>query len=295
MKTDAFKGQVAIVTGASAGIGRALAHKLASQGAKIVIAARRADRLEQVAAECNALGGEVLVLPTDVSDEAQCKALVEQTVAAYGRLDMLINNAGLAAVALFDDFPDLQLFKHTVGANFYGAVHCTYYALPYLKQTQGRIVVMSSLGGKVALPYNTPYVSSKYALHGFYDALRMELACHGVSVTMICPFWVATEFHTAQLNKEGEPRGAAHGRDMYTAKTMTAERCAEITLQAAYKRRREILMGPGFLAEWLKVLAPGLLDWLVIKVFLEPVVRRARAAQTKKEENDPEKVDHARE
>ena len=279
MKPDAFRDQVVIITGASAGIGKALALQLAGQGARIAIAARRVERLEQVAEECRSLGGAVLVVPTDVSDEVQCKALVEQTIAAFGRLDMLINNAGLAAVALFDDFPDLHLFQHTMGINFYGAVYCTYYALPYLKQVQGRIVAISSLGGKVALPYNTPYVSSKYALHGFYDALRMELTHHGVSVTMICPFWVATEFHTAQLNKDGVPRGAARGKDMYTAKTMTAERCAEITLRAAHKRYREVLMGPGFLAAWLKVLAPGLLDWLVVKVFLEPVVRRARAHQ----------------
>jgi NAD(P)-dependent dehydrogenase (short-subunit alcohol dehydrogenase family) len=279
MKPDVFHDQVAIVTGASAGIGRALALKLAGQGARISIAARRVERLEQVAAECRLLGGEALIVPTDVSDEAQCKALVEQTMATFGRLDLLICNAGLAAVALFDDFPDLHLFKHTMGINFYGAVHCTYFALPYLKQTKGRIVVMSSLGGKVALPYNTPYISSKYAVHGFFDSLRMELARFGVSITLVCPFWVATEFHTAQLNKDGEPRGAARGKDMYTAKTMTAERCADITLRASGKRRREVLMGPGYLAAWLKVLAPGLLDWLVIKVFLEPVARRARAAR----------------
>ncbi|HSQ17074.1 MAG TPA: SDR family oxidoreductase [Anaerolineales bacterium] len=279
MKSDAFRDQVVIITGASAGIGKALALQLTGQGARIAIAARRVERLEQVAEECRSLGGAVLVVPTDVSDEVQCKALVEQTIAAFGRLDMLINNAGLAATALFDEFSDLNLFRHTMDVNFFGAVNCTYNALPYLKQAKGRIVVISSLGGKVALPYNTPYVSSKYALHGFYDALRMELARHGVSVTMICPFWVATEFHTAQLNKDGVPRGAARGKDMYTAKTMTAERCAEITLGAAYKRHREVLMGPGFLAAWLKVLAPGLLDWLVVKVFLEPVVRRARAHQ----------------
>src|SRR5512138_3101481 len=111
MKADAFRDQVVIVTGASAGIGKALALLLASQGAKVAIAARRADRLEEVAAECRSLGGETLSIPTDVTDEAQCKTLVEKTVAAFGRLDMLVNNAGLAASAMFDEFPDLQLFK----------------------------------------------------------------------------------------------------------------------------------------------------------------------------------------
>jgi short-subunit dehydrogenase len=281
MKPDVFRDQVVIVTGASAGIGKALALQLARQGAKVAIAARRAQRLEQAAAECRALGGEVLVVPTDVSDEAQCKALVEKTVASFGRLDMLINNAGIAASALFDEFHDLALFRHTMNVNLYGAVCCTYYALPYLKRSRGRIVAISSMGGKAAIPYNTPYCASKYGMHGFYDSLRMELYQHGVSVTVICPWWVVTEFHAAQLTRDGTPRGAAHGRDMYTDKMMSAERCAEITLRAAHKRRREVLMGPGFWAVLLKVLAPGFVDWLAVKIFLEPAIRRAKAAQAK--------------
>ena len=279
MKADAFHGQVVIVTGASAGIGQALALQLARQGAKVAIAARRADRLEQVAANCRQLGGEALVVPTDVSNEDQCQALVEKTIATYGRLDMLINSAGLAVGALFNEFHDLSLFQHTMGVNFYSTVFCTYYALPYLTLSKGRLVAISSLGGKVAIPYNTPYVASKFALHGFCDALRMELSQQGVSVTIICPFWVATEFHEAQMDKDGKPRGE-RGQSFYTKKTMSADRCAEITLRAAYKRRREVLMGPGALGAWLKVLAPGLLDWMVVKVFLEPVIRRVRKAQT---------------
>jgi short-subunit dehydrogenase len=281
MNLNAFRDQVVIVTGASAGIGKALALQLAAQGAKLALAARRLERLEQVAAECRAMGAEILVVPTDVSDEAGCKALVESTIAAFARLDMLINNAGLAASALFEEFPDLSLFRHTMDVNLYGAVYCTYYALPYLKQSRGRVVAISSLGGKAAIPYNTPYCASKYGLHGFYDSLRMELYQHGVSVTLICPWWVATEFHAAQLTKDGMPRGPSRGKDYYTAKTMTAARCAEITLQAAYKRRREVLMGPGALAVWLKVIAPGFLDWLAVKVFLEPAARRAKAAQAR--------------
>ncbi len=279
MKSTTFRCKVVIVTGASAGIGRALALQLAGQGAKVAIAARRADRLEQVAAECRALGGEALVVPTDVSDEAQCKMLVEKTVAAFGQLDMLINNAGLAVIALLEDFPNLDLFRHTMDVNFYGAVYCTYYALPHLKQSRGRIVAISSLGGKAALPYNTPYIASKYAMHGFYDALRMELMQHGVSVTVICPSWVVTEFHEAQMDKDGVPKGP-RGRAIYSEKTMTAERCAAITLRAASGRRREVLMSPGALAVWLKVLAPGLVDWIAVNVFLKAAVRRAQAAQS---------------
>ena len=278
MKRDEFRGLVAIVTGASSGIGRALALQLANQGAKVVLAARRADRLEQVAAICRHAGAEVLVVPTDVRDELQCKALIEKTLEVFGRLDMLVNNAGLAASALFDEFPDLHLFKHTMDVNFYGTVYCTYYALPHLKKTHGRIVAVSSVGGKSAIPYNTPYCASKYAMHGFYDSLRMELYQHGVSCTVVCPWWVATEFHESQLNKDGVPRGE-RGRAYYTKKTMTSDQCAQIVLKAAFKRRREVLMGPGTLAVWLKVIAPGFLDWFAVKVFLESAIRRSKAGK----------------
>jgi short-subunit dehydrogenase len=276
MKSDAFHDHVVIVTGASAGIGKSLALILASRCAEVVIAARRAERLEKIAEARRTFCGEVLIVPTDISDEMQCKALIDKTIVAYGRLDMLINNAGLAASALFDEFPDLQLFKHTVNVNFYGAVYCTYYALAYLKKTHGRVVAISSLGGKAAILYNTPYCSSKYALQGFYDSLRMEVYQSGVSCTVVCPWWVVTEFHESQLNKDGVPRGS-RGRAYYTKNMMTADQCAQIVLNAAYKRRREVLMGPGALAVWLKVLAPGFLDWVSVKMFIEPVIRRAKA------------------
>lgn len=278
MRSNAFHDQVVIVTGASAGIGKSLALMLVSQCAKVVIAARRAERLEAIAEQCRMFCGDVTVFPMDVSDEAQCKQLINTTIATYGRLDMLINNAGLAASALFDEFPDLCLFKHTMDVNFYGAVYCTYYALPYLKKTSGRIVAVSSVGGKAAIPYNTPYCASKYAMHGFYDSLRMELTQHGVSCTVICPWWVVTEFHESQLNKDGVPRGE-RGRTYYTKKMMTADRCAEIILDAAYRRRREVLLGPGTLATWLKLIAPGFLDWFAVKVFLESAIRRAKAGK----------------
>ena len=278
MKADVFRDKVVIVTGASSGIGRSLALHLASQRARVVVAARRAERLELIAEECHQRGGEALVVPTDVSDEAQCKALVEKTVAKFGRLDMLINNAGLSVVAMLEEYPDLHLFRHAMDVNFYGAVHCTYYALPYLKQSRGRIVAISSLGGKAGLPGNTSYCASKYALHGFYDSLRMELLRNDVSITMICPYWVVTEFHESMLDKNGMPRGP-RGRAIYTKNMMTAERCAEIALIAAYKRRRELLMGPGRLTVWLKMIAPGFVDWLSIKMLLKQIIKRTQAGK----------------
>jgi len=274
MKADAFRDQVVIVTGASSGIGRALALQLAEQGAKVVLAARRIDLLEQVSAACRQAGGEALAVPTDVADQAQCRALVEKTVSTFDRLDLLVNNAGLAVIARMEDYSDLALFHHTMDVNFYGAVYCTYYALPYLIRSHGRIVAVSSLGGKAPLPYNSPYIASKFAMHGFFDSLRIELMRHGVSVTIICPSWVVTGFHEAQMDKDGTPRGPG-GRAIYSKNMMTAERCAGIILRAAYRRRREVLMGPGHLITWLKLLTPGLLDRILI-AFLKATVRRAQ-------------------
>ena len=272
MKRDAFRDQVAIVTGASSGIGRALALQLAGQGAKVALAARRAELLEEVAAACRQAGGEALAVPTDVADEAQCKALVEKTIERFGRLDLLVDNAGLTVIARLEDYADLGLFKHVMDVNFYGAVYCTYYALPHLVRSRGRIVAVSSLGGKAPAPYNSPYIASKFAMHGFFDSLRIEMVKYGVSVTIVCPYWVVTGFHEAQLDKDGVPRGP-RGRAIYTEKMMSADRCAAITLQAAEKRQREVLMGPARLVAWLKLLAPGLIDRYVI-AFLKAAVRR---------------------
>lgn len=273
-----FRNHAVVITGASAGIGQAIALRLAEQGARVALAARRADRLAEVAAECRMRGGEAIVVPTDVRDEAQCRSLISRAVGEFGRLDVLVNNAGIAVGARIDSLPDLGLFKQVMDVNFYGQVYCTYHALPHLTMTKGRILAISSLGGKAPIPYNTPYVASKFGLHGFYDTLRLDLAGTGVSVTVVCPYWVVTEFHERQMDKDGNPRGPL-GRSVYTRNMMTAARCAEISLKAAARRRREVLMWPGPFLPWLRVLAPGLLDWLTIKLFLEPAVRRVQEAR----------------
>jgi short-subunit dehydrogenase len=112
-------------------------------------------------------------------------------------------------------------------------------------------------------------------MHGFFDSLRMEVADYGISATVICPYWVITEFHEAQLDKNGNPRGA-RGRNFYNEHMMTSERCAEIILKTTWKRKREVLMGPGGITLWIKLIAPGLLDWFAIKVVLEGAVRRMK-------------------
>jgi short-subunit dehydrogenase len=278
MSSDGFAQKVVVITGASSGIGEALALRLAGEGAWLALAARRAERLEAVAAVCTEKGGRALALPTDVTDETACRDLVNRTVAEYGRLDMLVNNAGITVGALLTDLPDLTLFRRVVEVNFMGAVYCTYYALSHLKQVDGRVVNVASLGALLPIPGNTSYIASKYAMLGFSDSLRMELAQSGVSVTLIFPYWVVTEFHESMMDHHGRPRGV-DGRAIYTRRTMTADRCAEILVEAARKRKRQIVMAPGRLVQLGRLVAPALIDRLIIKVFFMPAVRRVQAAR----------------
>jgi len=270
---NTFREKTVIVTGASSGIGRALALRLADEGAWLTLAARNAQRLDSLAEECQQRGGKALAIPTDVADESQCRALVQRTQEMYGRIDTLVNNAGIDVVGKLEDLPDLSLFKQVIAVNFYGTVYCTYYALPYLKETRGRIVNMSSLGGMLAIPFNTSYVASKFAVIGFSDSLRMEVEQAGVSVTAICPSLVVTEFHERYLDKDGHSKGPA-GRAIYTEQTMTADQCAQIVVRAARRRKRQVVMQPGPPALWLKLIAPGWVDRLTISRFLRPAVKR---------------------
>ena len=270
---NTFRGRTVIITGASSGIGKALALQLADEGAWLALAARNAQRLDSLAEECQQRGGKALAIPTDVADESQCRALVQRTQEMYGRIDTLVNNAGIDVVGKLEDLPDLSLFKQVIAVNFYGTVYCTYYALPYLKETRGRIVNISSLGGMLAIPFNTSYVASKFAVIGFSDSLRMEVEQAGVSVTAICPFLVVTEFHERYLDKDGQPKGPS-GRAIYTEHTMSADQCAQIVLRAARRRKRQVVIRPGPLALWLKLIAPGWVDRLTISRFLRPAVKR---------------------
>ena len=275
-----FWEKTVIITGASSGIGKALALQLADQGALLTLAARDAQRLDALVEVCQQRGSKAIAIPTDVADESQCKALIQHTQEVYDRIDILVNNAGIDVVSKLEDLPNLDLFKQVIDVNFYGAVYCTYYALPFLKETQGQIVNISSLGGLLAIPYNTSYIASKFAMIGFSDSLRMEVEQAGISVTVICPSLVVTEFHERYLDKNGQAKGPA-GRAIYTEQTMSADQCAQIILQATQQRKRQVVMRPGHLALWLKLIAPQLVDRLIITRFLRPAVSRTLEDQQK--------------
>jgi NAD(P)-dependent dehydrogenase (short-subunit alcohol dehydrogenase family) len=281
MSDRSFSGRSVIITGASSGIGRALALRLADEGAWCARAARDSGRLDVLAKECEGRGGRAIAVPTDVANEERCLELVQRTQDAYGRLDMLINNAGMGVVGRLQDLPDLRLFERVMDVNFRGAVYCTYHALPHLRQAQGRVVNISSLSGLVAIPFNSPYASSKFAMMGFSDSLRMEVKSSGMSVTVVCPYWVVSELHERLLDKHGQPRGPA-ARARYSKRTMTSDRCAQITLEAARRRRRQVTLWPGQLGLLLKLLAPGLADRLVSFIVLGPR-KKKRASADKRE------------
>ncbi len=275
---NTFREKTVIVTGASSGIGKALVLLLAGQGAWLTLAARDAQRLDALVEVCQQRGSKAMAIPTDVADESQCKALIQHTQEVYGRIDILVNNAGIDLVSKLEDLPNLDLFKQVIDVNFYGMVFCTYYALPFLKETQGRIVNISSLGGLLAIPYNTSYIASKFAIIGFSDSLRMEVEQARVSVTVICPSLVVTEFHERYLDKNGQAKGPA-GRAIYTKHTMSADQCAQIILQATKQRKRQVVMRPGHLALWLKLIVPQLVDRMIITRFLRPAVKRTLEEQ----------------
>src|SRR5688572_23047290 len=146
-----------LITGASAGIGRALALELSGPRAHLALAARDAARLEEVATECRARGATAVVVPTDVSVEEECRRMVERTVSSLGGLDALVNNAGISMIARFDELADLSVFERLMRVNYLGCVYPTYYALPHLKQSRGQVVAVASLAGFTGVPTRTGY------------------------------------------------------------------------------------------------------------------------------------------
>jgi NAD(P)-dependent dehydrogenase (short-subunit alcohol dehydrogenase family) len=258
-----MRGNVVVLTGASRGIGREMARQLAAQGARLALSSRDAEALDRLAEECHGRGAEAVAIPADVSDEAQCAALIARAAESFGRIDTLINNAGISMWARAAEVTDLSIFEAIMRVNYLGSVWCTLHALPHLKESRGRIVVVSSMTGKTGVPTRSGYAASKHALHGFFDSLRIELAGTGVTVTIACPDFVATGIRESAFGPDGRPLRVS---PLQESKVMTAETCARLILDGAARRERElILSGRGKVGLWLKLLAPGLIDRIARK------------------------------
>lgn len=253
-----FAGKVVVVTGASSGIGRALCLELAAQKPRLVLAARDENPLRDVAAACESKGAETLVVPTDVSSEEQCRSLVEQAVGRFGAIDALVANAGITMWSPFEDMKDLSLYEKLMRVNFLGAIYPTFYALPHLKKSRGRIVVVSSLAGLTGVPTRTGYAATKHALFGFFDSLRIELEGSGVTVTMIAPDFVVSDIHRRAIGPDGTPLGQS---PIQESKIMSTEDCARHIVRAMTQRKRLwIGSARGRIGRWVRLVAPGVID-----------------------------------
>ena len=220
--------------------------------------------LQAVARDCEALGAQTLCVRTDVGVREDCTALVAQTVAKFGRIDALINNAGISAQALLEEVPPDKLgwYEDVMRVNFWGSVWCTHAALPALIAAKGSIVAVSSLAGIVGVPGRTAYSASKFAQAGFFEALRAEMRAHGVSVTTAYPGVVLTQIRQHGLNAQGQALGSSGLKE---DGAMTLEVCARLIINGMNRREREVVMtGQGKLGRWLKLIAPGLVEKMAL-------------------------------
>jgi short-subunit dehydrogenase len=262
-----FRGSRVLLTGASSGIGSALALRLAGQGGRLVLASRSGDRLEALAATIRQRGGEAVAVPADVTDPAQRAHLVKTAVAALGGVDVLINNAGVGAMGWFADATEERL-RQIFEVNFFAPVELTRLALPYLRRgRQPMLVNVSSVVGRRGLPGGAEYAASKFALTGWSESLRPELARQGIHVLVVTPGTIDTEFKTNLLERR-------FLLNWQMRRGMSADRCARLIVRAMRQRRNEVVIGVGAkLLLWLNRLSPRLVDSLMER-FAVPVVSR---------------------
>ncbi|MCS6991049.1 MAG: SDR family oxidoreductase [Chitinophagales bacterium] len=254
--------KVVIVTGASSGIGRACALEFARRGYAVVLAARTASALQDVQQTIRNSGGDALSICTDVTQVDDCRRLMHQTVTHFGRIDVLVNNAGISMRALFSELK-LDVLHQVMAVNFWGTVYCTYYALPELLKTSGSIVGVSSVAGLVGLPARTGYCASKFAMHGFLEALRIEHLYDRLHVLIVCPGYTASNIRNTALDKEGRPQGES---PLEENRLMPPETVAKAIARGVEKRRRtQVLTLQGKATLWMKHYAPRWLDHLIYR------------------------------
>lgn len=266
-----FRHRVVAITGASTGIGAALAVALAKEGAKVVLGARRLDLLDAVARDCRqtgAVGADARAVAVDVTKPEECQRFVNAAIESYGRLDVLVNNAGISMWSRFDDVTDLSIFEKLMQVNYLGSVYCTHAALPHLKKSQGLLVAISSLTGKTGVPTRSGYAASKHAMQGFFDSLRIELLGTGVDVSVISPGFVSTDIRSSAFGPDGQALGESPREEGKS--NMTVEECAQLTLEAMRDRRRELVMTrQAQVGMWVKMVAPSVVDRIALRAVKE--------------------------
>lgn len=262
--------KVVIITGASSGIGLAAAKAFAAKGDCVVLAARNIEKLRSTVAVLSNKYGETarvsdnrvtrfLAVETDVTKEEDCKNLIEKAIENYGRIDVLVNNAGISMRAMFRDL-NLSVIKNLMDVNFWGTVYCTKYALPYLLDVKGSVVGVISIAGFKGLPARTGYSSSKFAVYGFLDTLRVEHLKDGLHVMIFAPGFTASNIRITALTADGSPQGKTPRSE---GNMMSAESVAQRLVKGVYKRKRQVVLTPiGKLTVWLNKFFPRLVDRL---------------------------------
>ncbi len=256
-----MQNKVVVITGASSGIGKALAEKFAAEGSNLALAARRIDRLFELKQKLSNV--EVLPVETDVTSEEDCKKLIDQTIAKFGRIDILINNAGISMRAAFEDV-ELGVLRELMDVNYWGTVYCTKYALPHILKQNGSIVGVISTGGYIGLPGRTGYSASKFAVRGFLDTVRIEYLRSGLHVLVAAPGFTASEIRKTALTKNGKQQGETPRNEN---KMMSAEKCASIMYRAIKHRRRRMIIS--FWDGKVVVLLAKLWAWLIDQVLYQ--------------------------
>lgn len=252
--------KVVIITGASSGIGKALAFQFGRQGSKIVITGRDSAKLETALNELHIANIDAFSIVADVSIEDDNKIVVEKTLAKYGKIDILINNAGISMRALFND-TETDVIKKVMDINFYGTVYATKYALPEIIKSKGSIIGISSIAGYRGLPGRTGYSASKFAMQGFLEALRTELLKKDVHVLVACPGFTASNIRNTALNSSGEVQGESPRDEQ---KMMSAEEVELHIYNATLKRKRDlVLTSQGKLTVFLNKFLPSFMDKMV--------------------------------
>lgn len=255
-----MKNKLVIVTGASSGIGEACAAKFAQKGANIVLAARSEDKLKEVSKAISAYGVQVLTVVTDVSKEEDCKHLIDVTLERFGKIDVLVNNAGISMRAAFSEL-DVAVLKKVMDVNFWGTVYCTRYAINSILENKGSIVGVSSIAGYKGLPGRTGYSSSKFAMHGFLEALRIENIKKGLHVLIACPGFTASNIRSKALAADGSSQGETPRAEQ---KMMQPDEVATYIVNAVENRKdRLTLTFNGKLTVLLNKFFPKLVDKLV--------------------------------
>jgi dehydrogenase/reductase SDR family protein 7B len=258
-----MKDIVVIITGGSSGIGKALAEEFGSRGSKLIITGRNKVELDAAVNDLSKKGIVVSGFQADVSREEDNKMMAAEAVRLFGRIDILINNAGISMRAMFEDV-DLDVIRKVMDINFFGVVYATKYCLPEIKKNKGSIIGISSIAGFRGLPARTGYSASKFALNGFLESLRTELLKTGVHVLTASPGFTATNIRKRSLTFDGSAQGDSPRNE---GKMMTAEECAKHIYDATVKRKKVlVLTAQGKLTVFLNKWLPSLTDTMVYNV-----------------------------